>query len=147
MNTTDPLFIDWSRAVPIESRDGKRKAVGIVVDWLRPMPSGLFPSIVGVLPPHPGGGEGGAASVTQGDWFIREGDSVHVQHRDAFAREWRDVAGEARAEAVRAQMAAAQAVLDAQNEAARKAKEIADAKRLLDEKCDAEKRERDGSNG
>lgn len=139
-----PIAIDFSKAVAVESRDGTRKAKAVVVDWLRPGIDGRFPVITGTLP-NPPGAEGGSCSISQGDWLIQEGADIHPVHRDAFARDWRDVAAEERAAVERAAKAKAQAVLDAQVEDARKAKEIADAKRLIDEKNDAAKRARDGS--
>ncbi len=145
INVLGAIEVDWAKSVAVESRDGKRKTRALCVDWMRPGPDGRFPKITGHLPNIPGGGEGGTASVTQGDWLVLEDGAIHPIHADAFRREWIDIEGEKRRVVEAVAKAQAQVVLAAQNEAARKAKEIADAKRLMDEKRDAEKRARDGS--
>lgn len=121
-----------------------RKLEAIRVDWL-PVVPGIPVRFEGFLSNPSTGGEGGWIAASSGDYIVREGDYSWVIAQAEFAREWSDpVEDQARADAnaARAETEAAKATAD---EEARKARELADAKRIFDEKRDAEKRARDGS--
>lgn len=47
---SDALLIPWHRAVPVETRDGRRKAEAVCVDWLGPPQYGRPASVAGHLP-------------------------------------------------------------------------------------------------
>lgn len=50
MTHPDELPIPWSKAVPVETRDGKRRGEAVCVDWLGPPQYGRPASVSGYLP-------------------------------------------------------------------------------------------------